>query len=287
MNQRAKKWGLLAGTAILAMGLAACGGGKSAETPSPSASPSAPVASETPAETVKRATGEFVGLADGHTVEIITGGEPVSYQFDSALLLDTMEGFQKGDPVSFEYEIRDIGGGNTQHWLTKIEKADPAASGQGAASGLPATKDLTLQLEGNEEVRTAKLATGNGFALYVFDTFRFDGERGVLAMNVDPNYYASIEKLPANYSLEDIRKAARDELSKVGQVREVASSETDPSLGSTELYLTSSNDKLVQSVIVKAVDGTGYMIKLNKPVGEPMEGFGPHVHASLGTLTNL
>jgi hypothetical protein len=298
MNDTAKRWGLIAGAAILAISVTACStGGKDTASPSPSASQAAqettvPDASA-PGETVKQATGEYVGLADSHTVEIVTDGEPVSYQFDTASLLDTMNQFQKGDLVSFAYEIKDIGGGNTQNWLTKIEKAapagsiSPAESGQGAAADLPAKMDLTLLLEGSEEVKTATLATGNGFALYVFDIFSFDPQRSLLTMNVDPNYYASIEKLPAGYSLEDMKKTALEELSRVGDVRQLAASEIDPALGDVSLYLTASNDKLVQSVIVKKVDGTGYKIKLNKPIGEPMEGFGPHVSASLGTLTNL
>lgn len=98
-----------------------------------------------------------------------------------------MNSFKKGDAVFFEYEVKEIEGG-TQNVLTKIGKADlnggggsPANPGQ--ASALPTEKDFTLQLEGDEEVRTAKLAEGNGFALYVFDFFTFDPERGLLSMN--------------------------------------------------------------------------------------------------------
>jgi len=282
MRETVKKWGFALAAVVLAAGLASCAGGNKAEKPSPSASPSP----SAPADTIHQGAGEFVGLADGHTAEIIVDGTPTAFQFDSAKLLDTMEGFQKGDPVSFEYIIRDLGGGLTQNWLTKIEKAGSQGGGASAAD-LPATKDLTLLLEGTEEVRTAKLAVGGGFALYVFDIFSFDPERGVLSMNVDPNYYAAIAKLPEDYNLEDIKKAALDELSRVGEVRELGANEIDPALGGAKLYLTASNDRLVQSVIVKETGGAAFKIKLNKPVGEPMEGFGPHVHASLGTLTNL
>ncbi len=292
MNQTTKKWGLLIGTAMLAVSLAACGNGGSG-TSSPSPSASAPASPSASAETVKQSTGEFVGLADSHTVEIISEGSPNAYQFGQELL-ETMNGLKKGDAVSFEFEVKELEGGGTQNVLTKIEKADlsggnsgPAVSGPAEISSLPATKDFTFNLEGDEEVRTAKLAVGNGFGLYVFDIFTFDSERSLLTMNVDHDYYASIEKLPAGYSLEDIKKTATGELSKVGEVHELAGSEINPLLGGASLLLFSSNDKLTQEVIVKEVDGTGYKIKVNMPAGEPSEGFGPHLFASLSSLVNL
>ncbi|MNC82872.1 hypothetical protein D3C75_1365700 [compost metagenome] len=52
------------------------------------------------------------------------------------------------------------------------------------------------------------------------------------------------------------------------------------------LYLTAMGSGLTRQVVVKEVDGQGYLIKLNIPQREASEGFGPHVYASLDSLVN-
>ncbi|WP_276357740.1 hypothetical protein [Cohnella caldifontis] len=170
---------------------------------------------------------------------------------------------------------------------TAADSSPAPAQGNAAEADLPAAKELSLTLEGNAEKKTANLAEGPGYALYVFDIFSFDSKLGLLTMNVDKNYYAKIEKLPDGYKLDEIKKAAEDKLSKVGDVRELKDAEINPSLGGAALLLFGSNDKLTQEVIVKEVGGTGYRIEVNMPSGEPSEGFGPHLFAMLATLSNL
>jgi hypothetical protein len=165
------------------------------------------------------------------------------------------------------------------------EPGSPAPGpSESAAADLPASKELSLILEGNPEKKTAKLATGEGFAFYRFDIFSFDPKLGLLTMNVDDNYYARIEQLPEGYKLKDVRQAAVDKLSKVGEVREYKDGELDPALGGAALLLSAHNDKLTQEVIVKEVGSSAYRIEVNMPVGEPSEGFAPHLFAMLGTL---
>lgn len=162
--------------------------------------------------------------------------------------------------------------------------AAPTASPSAQPSELPATRDFTLSLEGNEEVRTAKLAEGDGYALYVFDIFSFDATAGRLTMDVDKNYYVDVQKLPDGYKLDDIRSDAEKELAATGKVNTVAAGDISPQLGGAELMLVAAGDKLTREIIVRNVDGAGYLFKVNKPQGEPSEGFDSHAFATIGSL---
>jgi hypothetical protein len=308
MNNKTKKWTILLCTAIMVTGLlSACGKNvNNAASPSASqaaASPtetSSPSASPESSNETKQGKGEFMGLADPHTVEIKTEGASFSYQLGEGTE-DAVSGLNSGDAVSFEYTEITLEGDNTvtQLTLTKIQKDTIAGNigGQGnvaklpagnlPAGELPATKEFTFNLEGNEEVRSAKLAQGNGYALYVFEQFSFDAKSNRLTMNVDTNYYVDIQKLPASYKLDDIKVDYEKELAKVGDVRSTKSVEINPLLGGgVSLFLVSSNDKLTREVIVKEVDGVGYLFRVNMPKDEPSEGFGPLAFASMSSIAN-
>jgi hypothetical protein len=177
--------------------------------------------------------------------------------------------------------------------LNKIQKeaVSDDKGGQGHKStkpkaDLPTTKDFTFSLEGNKELRTAKLAQGDGYALYVFDYFSFDAQSSRLKMDVDKNYYVDIQKLPSGYKLEDVKKDAEKDLAKVGEVRSLEGADITPLLGGAALFLIGSNFKLTQDVIVKEVGGIGYLLKVNMPQGEPAEGFGMLAFASMGSIAN-
>jgi len=162
------------------------------------------------------------------------------------------------------------------------EAAEPASP----SAKLPATKDFTIQLEGNEEVRTAKLAEGDGYSLYVFEQFSFDAKTNRLTMNVDKNYYVDIQKLPEGYNLDDIKKEAESELGKAGKVQSLEGADVNPSLGGAAFMLLTSGDKLTQEIIVKETGGAGFLFKVHMPQGEPSEGFGPLAFASMGSIAN-
>lgn len=166
--------------------------------------------------------------------------------------------------------------------------ASPTEAAQTASPSaeLPATKDFTFNLEGNEEVRTAKLAEGDGYSLYVFEQFSFDAKTNRLTMNVDKNYYVDVQKLPDGYKLDDIKKEAESELGKAGKVQSLEGSDVSPMLGSTAFVLKVGSDKLTQEIIVKETGGAGFLFKVHMPQGEPSEGFGPLASASIGSVAN-
>ncbi|XEC97228.1 hypothetical protein AB6A23_12125 [Paenibacillus tarimensis] len=166
-------------------------------------------------------------------------------------------------------------------------RVDDPAPGNGnaqenGAANLPATKQLELQLESNPETKTAKLAEGNGYSIYVIDIFTFDAAANKLFMNVDKDFYASINKLPSDYNADQLRKEAEDELAELGEVAE----ETDPLMQDTEFFLAATKDDLTRKILVKEIDGTGYLFTLNVPHREPIEGFGSHALVMLNTIVN-
>ncbi|KIL34259.1 hypothetical protein SD71_21065 [Cohnella kolymensis] len=298
-----KKLTILLLAAVLASGLAACGKkeepalspAQTENAASPSAA-SSPSASPDAVSETKQGTGEFVGLADSHTVEITMAGESASFQFDENTT--SMTGFKTGDQVAFEYVEKALEGKDAgkQLILTKINKeliANGKGGGTNQAGGsvqpeadLPATKEFTLTLEGDKEKRTGKLAEAGGYALYVFDGFTFDAAVGKLSMDIDKDYYVEIEKLPSGFKWDEIKTDAEKELAALGEVRELKADEISPMLGGASLMMIGSSDKLTNEVIVKEVDGIGYLIKVNMPHTEASEGFGPFAFTSLSSISN-
>jgi hypothetical protein len=302
MNHKTKKLTILILAAALATGLAACGN-KEAAAPIPTQSAAAPSATSSPSASpdavseTKQGTGEFVGLADPHTVEITMAGTSASFQFDESTT--AMSGFKTGDQVAFEYVEKALEGQNagTQLILTKIEKQliaggkDDGTSNQAGGSAqpgvnLPETKEFTLTLEGDKEKRTGKLAQAEGYALYVLDGFTFDGSANKLSMDIDKDYYVEIEKLPSGFKLDEIKTDAEKKLAALGDVRELKGDEISPMLGGASLMMIGSSEKLTNEVIVKEVDGAGYLIKVNMPHTEASEGFGPFAFTSLSSISN-
>lgn len=284
------KWTiLLSSTVLAACLLSACNNNNSnantnsSPSPTVSASPT-PTESASPEVETKQGEGEFVGLADSHTVEITVDGEAAAYQLgegtDSAAAA-----LKEGDKVSFEYTEAAIEGDATAKLLTitKIAKIEKSAEDT-PAQELPATKDFKLQLEGNEETRTGTLAKGDGYALYIFEQFKFDAAANKLIMNVDNNYYVEISKLPEGFKLDDVKADAEKELKSVGDVQTIDPKDSNSMLGDFDLMLKAASNKLTKEVIVKTVGGTSFLFKVNQPVGEPTEGFGPLAFTSMGSI---
>jgi hypothetical protein len=133
MNRTNKALIVSAALLILTLAGTACSRGGGGDSPAPSAStgPSASVtsapsesASPSASPEVLSGTGEFVGLADGHSVEIKTDSGPTAFQIDP----DTEElvsDWKEGTKVRFEYTEKTIdSNGETikQYTLMKIEK---------------------------------------------------------------------------------------------------------------------------------------------------------------------
>ncbi|WP_025689965.1 hypothetical protein [Paenibacillus zanthoxyli] len=249
--------------------------------PEPSPLPSAPAGGETQAI---KGTGVYNGQIDNHSIEIQTEEGPVTFELGAGME-SIPETLNEEDQVVFEYVEKAVNGDASlkQRVLTKL-----AASGgaTGKETGLPQTKRLELMLEGSREVKTATLAPGDGYSLYVFDILALDSAKGRLYLKADPGYYADIEKLSSDFNLDALLVEGREELSKTGEVKELKGQERASQLPDARLLLTASGNGGTRKYIVTEIDGQGYIIRMNIPYGDATEGFPPHAFASLSTLVN-
>lgn len=242
---------------------------------------------------VKEASGTFTGLADSHTIEVILeNGEAWAYQFDESLMED-ISILQENDMVSLKYEEKPIEGEDTLKQLILVEIIKTGTSNgtlpneEDDNKSRPDTKKLTLTLEGMTEEKEASLiSSAGGYSLYVFDIFTFNPETGLLTMDVDPNYAVQIEKLSNDTPLQEWEEKGISTLSEYGKVEVVSVEDRPEAMKDASLFLTVNDEKgrTTHQYIVKELDGSLFSFNITIPVGEPSEGFIPHVYASLNTL---
>lgn len=232
-------------------------------------------------EEVKQGKGHFTGMIDNHSVEIEVNGQPMAFQMDASISAIAEE-LAPNEPVEFAYVEKAVEGDDTlkQLILTQLGKASQPEP----AAGLPATKQLEVELEGMKEERSANLTEGKGYALYLFDIFTFDSETDTLSMNYDPNYKVKIVKLPSDYNTEQLVLEAKEKLADTGKAEEVNSGIMHKFMPGTSVFLEATGKELTQQYIVKEIDGQGYCFELNIPHGEPSEGFVPLAYASLNSI---
>ncbi|MFB5681162.1 hypothetical protein ACE3NQ_09590 [Paenibacillus terreus] len=280
---------------VMALILSACGG-KQVSPPAnntPAANTPAPEQNEPAAQTPETHTGTGVynGQADPHTVEIEVDGEPTAYQLGEGVDAEVAQ-LNEGDAVSFEYTEEPIEGDTAkQLTITKITKTGDAAShggndsaqgGQGSAR--PATATFEVNLEGTKEERTAELAQGDGYSLYVFDMMSFFPDQNRVAMAVDDNYYAEISKLPSDFKLDTLEKEGKEELAATGKVEKAEGSDIPADLKGAKLFLSAAGNGVTQKYIVLENEGQGFAVKVNAPQGDALEGFMGHIYKTLNTL---
>ncbi|NGM83024.1 hypothetical protein G5B47_11420 [Paenibacillus sp. 7124] len=249
--------------------------------PEPPASPSQPAGGETQ---VIKGTGVYNGQIDNHSIEIQTEEGPIAFELGAGLE-NVPETLNEENKVSFEYVEKEVEGDDSvkQRVLTKLSASEGSAD---SSSELPPTKKLELTLEGSKEVKTAALAQGNGYAVYLFDILGFDQAKGRIYLKVDSEYYADIEKLPSDFNLDYLRLEGSKELSKIGEVKELKGDERTRAMADARLFLTATGKDGTKKYIVKESGGQGYIITMNIPFGDATEGFPPHAFASLNTLVN-
>ncbi|WP_052380614.1 hypothetical protein [Paenibacillus camerounensis] len=289
-----------AAVAVLMLALTACGGQSPAEAPggpTATAAPSqtenaapvspspAPVPTEEAAQVI-RGSGTYIGQIDNHSVEIETEEGPTAFELGAGTE-NVPEGLEMDDHVIIEYVEKVVEGDPSvvQRILSRLEKAE-AGGGADSAEVLPPTKAFKLTLEGMEEEKTANLAEGEGYSLYVFDIFTFDKTTGRLAMKVDPGYYADITRLPSDFNLDELEAEGRKALSATGEITKLSQEERERRMSGIRLYLTAMGSGVTSQYIVKEIDGQGYIIRMNIPQREASEGFGPHVYASLDSIVS-
>ncbi|WP_274362422.1 hypothetical protein [Paenibacillus thermotolerans] len=182
---------------------------------------------------------------------------------------------------------------------TADETGGEAGAGAGAGSDggeavnaddLPATKELTVTVEGNEEKVASKLTKSDqGYAFYLMDGFEFTPEepgKDMIFFKNFPDYYIRIEKLPANINVDDIRKTAEAGLNALGEVvSQEGDNIWDPNVREhAEFFLHSSDSTLSRNMILMKSTGAYYLYTMNIPNGEPAEGVGPRFYPMINSV---
>ena len=288
--KRTNRLVLMTATAVLAVSLAACGGGANKPlAPGSNVENNQPDPGNQPAEVKTiEAIGIYKGQIDNNSIEIETENGVDAFRLAEGM--DQLLGELEDDArVAITYEEHPVEGDDTakQLILTKLEKADDANSGSGGTEGasgeLPQTKMLTVNVEGETEQREAKLATADGYALYVLEALTFDAANNKLASAADEALSAVITKLPSDYNADTLQLEATEKLEQVGEVREL---EGDEALPGAVIHLIAADAERGSQYIVKEVDGQGYIFEIETVQSEAQEGFEPAVRATLDSLVN-
>ncbi|OZB98274.1 hypothetical protein [Paenibacillus sp. XY044] len=270
---------------------------------------------------VKEGTGTYTGQADPHTVEIVVDGKPTAFQLGEGLD-QAVADLQEQDHVQFKYEEKAIEGEDTlkQLVLIEIKKSDsgqeedqggkgdtsgkdssspnasggsPSESGDSKSSGSsgsiskrPSEGKLEVTLEGNNEVRPAKLVQADGYSLYIPEQFSFDASKHLLYMNIDHEYSVRIEKLPADFNLDQLELQGKEELKPYGEIKKLGATDLTGPMKDALIFLTAFDSSGTHEYIVKELDGSGFVFHVTQPQREASEGFGPLAFAALNSIEN-
>ncbi|GBF75644.1 hypothetical protein PA598K_04064 [Paenibacillus sp. 598K] len=288
--KRTNRLVLMTATAVLAVSLAACGGGANKPlAPGSNVENNQPDPGNQPVEAPTfEGIGLYKGQIDNNSIEIETENGAEAFRLAEGMdqLLDELEDDAR---VAYTYEEHPVEGDDTvkQLILTKLERAEDANGGaggtEGASSELPQTKTLTVNVEGETEQREAKLATADGYALYVLEALTFDAAANKLASAADETLSAVITKLPSDYNADMLRLEATEKLEQIGEVREL---EGEEALSGAVIHLSAASAERGSQYIVKEVDGQGYIFEIETVQSEAQEGFEPAVRATLDSLVN-
>lgn len=248
---------------------------------------------QTEERNVIEAEGILTGWADPHTVEIRVKDQAMSFQVEEEMQ-KSLDDIDDEDSVRFKYVERSVDASTKQLVLTGITKIGSPAKGNSGAgeedsitSDRPKTSELEVTVEGITEKRPAALAQAEGYSFYILEPMAFDAKEHELTMKVNPAYKVEIEKLPADFNLDNLKMDAKEELSKTGEVKQVTGEQLSSGpMKDARLFMMSQNEKKTQYVIVKELDGNGFIFHIDAPVGEPSEGFLPMVYASVNTIMN-
>lgn len=235
---------------------------------------------------VREGSGFYVGQVDPHSIEIDVDGTPTVFQLGEGIA-DVLDGLHPNDPVSFKFTEQPVESDPSVKVLTIIELARSDRTGAGAED-LPDTRQIEVLLEGMPEVREAVKAVGNGYAIYVFPQFTFDPGTNRMSMDVDPDYYVEIGKLPAGFSRDEVRAEGEAWVKEsAGTVEEWTGDNIYEPMRDADLYLTGQKAGLTRTFVVKSISGADFVLKFNQPQREASEGFLPLAFASVNTIVNL
>ncbi|MBD2846760.1 hypothetical protein IDH44_16305 [Paenibacillus sp. IB182496] len=183
------------------------------------------------------------------------------------------------EPAEDEPDATETDGNGDGDTTGKLEPDHPVGE-------RPASESFELELEGMKEEKSAELAQGDGYSLYVFDIFAFDAEANKLMMDFNNDYHVEIVRMPADYNTDQLKQDAQQWLSEAGDPSELDAADVHPAIGDVQWAMRASSGELSREVLFKEIGGIGYQFNVNIPVGEANDGFATHAYTMLNTIEN-
>jgi hypothetical protein len=153
------------------------------------------------------------------------------------------------------------------------------------AGARPDARSIEVMTPEGYQKKEAKLQQGSGYSFYMFDGFSFDPANGRLSLSGAPEHYAVIELLPADFSVEALRKQGQGELGKFGETREYTGELVEHPLRFTELYLqVSAMEGVWDYMVWKSENGNPFLFRLHNPEREGAARFAQPVQVMLSTV---
>ncbi|WP_052723831.1 hypothetical protein [Paenibacillus wulumuqiensis] len=183
------------------------------------------------------------------------------------------------DPAAATEETGNTGGEQAGESGMDVQQENSEA----ASTDRPQQRSTEMLIKGEPSKHNAALTEGEGYSLYVYEEMQLQNNR--LSLKSNPQYYAEIEPLPADFNLDQLRKQGKQELSKTGEVQEFSGDTVGEPLTGAQLFLQSGNEQLLQSYVVWEPKGeTGYIFHIHQPRGGEGGLFNPLAYDSLASI---
>jgi len=154
---------------------------------------------------------------------------------------------------------------------------------ESASAERPQTQTNEMLINGELSKHRAVLTEGEGYSLYVYEELQLKNNRLFLKSN--PEYYAEIETLPADFNLDELRQQGKKELAATSEVREYSGDAIGEPLTNAPLFLQAGNEQLLKNYVVWEPKGEqGYIFRMNQPVGKEGGLFNPLAYDSLASI---
>lgn len=161
-----------------------------------------------------------------------------------------------------------------------------AASAQASSSVRPATESFSVMIKGKNVTRKAQLKKGDGYSLYVAGGYTFSPAKNKLYLTHYPTYQAQIERLPAGFDINKLRKQGMTELKKHGKVNSYSGSQLfEGPMVSADLYLQTSGANGTHNYVVWTSEkGDAYLFRVRVPESAFAGTFHQIIFNSLSTV---
>lgn len=187
-----------------------------------------------------------------------------------------------------------LGAAGTGSFASRAQAAEVSATvsakaiaATAASASRPATQKFSVMVKGKETMRKATLKQGKGYSLYVADGYTFSAAKNKLYLTKYPSYNTTIEKLPAGYNLEKLRKQGKAELKKYGTAKSYIGDQLFESpMYKAKLFLQVSdkNNTTHNYIVWASPKGDAYVFRVTIPESEFAGTFNQIIESSLASV---